>query len=385
MQRRPLVGARDRALLAGVVVCSALLAGALGQTGDENPPAALRILSEQEVAATPSVATGVRWASGSSVYLTRLADGVFEVPLEGKLTPTRVLVPDQQTMHMRFASFSKLAASSDYVAASASLADFIFRPVRTQPGGIFRLTKLRVGIAYAFDISGDRLLFLGDLVPNTEEQDSRAVVWIGPLTAHPRQDLKPILSDAASAAATTPSTPSLINCAELQLGAARFLPDGSFLVVPGFQPGIHLYSPNAELLHTWQNDAVGLDAPDCAGMSPKDEERYRLSFLARFEFINQHRVLDDILPLPQGPGLLIRYLADGKVHWVLKVLQPDGTTLTYSLPFTGTVSSDRLRGDVRGDRIVLLRVGYGAKKGAANPSGHLYVAQLPQGAGETTR
>jgi hypothetical protein len=370
---------RWSSLLAAVACALAVAPAAYPQDEPAPSPApALHVLAEYEVPSTPSVATNVRWATESTVYLTRFADGVSQVALDERLTRVRSLVPDKKTLGVRFSSFSKLAVSSTYIGASSSLADFLYRPVATQSDGTFSLIKLRVGIAYAFDLSGNRLLFLGDLVPNTEQQDSAGVAWIGPLSATPRKDLHPVLADLAGVSAASPATPALIKCAELHLGAVRFLPDGSFLVVPGFQAGVHLYSPSAQLERTWENQAVGLDAPDCLGVSPEQERRFGTVVRSRFDFLNEHRVLDEILPLPQGPALLVRFAEQGRVHWTLKLLTAGGSVTTYDVPFTGSLPSDRLRGDVRGNKIVLLRVGYSFEKGAPDPSGRLFLAELPQ-------
>jgi hypothetical protein len=346
-------------------------------------PAALHVVAEYEVPSIPSVATSVRWASDHTVYLARLLHGVFEIALDDKLSRVHVAVPDAKTMQVHFSNFSRIAVSSKYLATSSLLSDLSFRSLAAGAGGTYLLTNLRLGTTSAFDLSENRLLFLGH--PDTKTESSAGVVWIGPLSAHPLTDLRPLLIDVASAG--TPTTPGLINCATLQLGTARFLGDGSFLVVPGFQPGVHLYSPGAQLVRTWQNEDLGFDAPDCAGMSPKEEERYRMLPHARFEFLNQHRVVDDILPLPQGPALLIRSVTNGTVHWVLRVLRADGAVLTYAVPFTGTVASDRLRGDVRGNRIVLLRVGFAltTAKEPPDPPGRLYLMEMPQETPETVQ
>lgn len=359
-------------LLAGVGWMAATALAHSQAEIEVSPLHPLHVLADYEVPSTPSVATSVRWASDGTVYLSRLSDGVSEVALDPKFGLIRTLVPDQKTMHLHFAAFSKLAVSASQLAVSSSLADFAFRPV-AQSGGSFKVTKLRVGIAYAFDLAGDRLLLVGDLVPNTEERDpAGAVAWIGPLSAFPRRDLHPILYDAAGA-----SAPSLLKCAELQLGAARFLADGSFVVVPGFQAGVLLFGPRAQLVHTWQSDTVGLDVPDCLGISPEQEERFATNFAARFDFLNQHRVVDEILPLPQGPGLVVRQVADGRVHWTLKILLAGGGLQTFEVPFTGSLPFARLRGDVRGNRIVLLRTGFGSVRGAPDPSGRLYLVEIP--------
>jgi len=62
------------------------------------------------------------------------------------------------------------------------------------------------------------------------------------------------------------------------------------------------------------------------------------------------------------------------LHWQLKVLQP-AATLVFDVPLTGRAPYDRVRGDVRGDRIVLLLTG---NSNRPYRRGHLYVAELPR-------
>jgi hypothetical protein len=363
----------------------ALLAGAAAW-GWQSPPTAdlhgamdpalsrtLHILWERVVPAEPSTAMNVRWASDHSVYVARVMHGVSELALDPGLTKLREVVPEPGKMGQRFIDFERLATSPDYLAVSAIGADFAYRPLGQPSDGTFQITKLRLAWVHAFDLSGNRLLLLGDPVPLGSPRPAHGEVgWIGPLSDNPMRDLKPFLYDVAGSPAM-----SLINCWTLSLGAARFLADGSFMLVPGFQPGVHLYSAEGRLLRTWDNAAVGLDAPDCASMTRADNERFAGSYPARFEFLNQHRVLEDILPLPQGPGLLIRYVAEGRLHWELKILQSGDRVLTFQIPVAGRLPFDRLHGDVRGDRLVLLQTWHGFERGTPPREGRIFLAQLP--------
>jgi len=215
--------------------------------------------------------------------------------------------------------------------------------------------------------------------PRVELEPAPSLAWVGPLSAHPAKDLQPLpLYDAGGA-----KSPGLVNCEELLLGTARFLPDGSLFVVPGFQPGAHLFSATGRLLRTWDTTALGLDALDCAHLSAADHVRFGRSPQARFDYLNQHRVLEEVLPLKEGPGLLIRSVKDGKVTWDLTVLQSGERVLSYAVPIAGELPYDRLRGDVRRNRIVLLRAAHGFDK-LAPPyrANRIVVAELPQDAGK---
>jgi len=357
----------------GVFAWALLVVGVGATSSGQNPQQLLRVLQEQEVPAEPSPALTVRWASDETVYLARAHHGVAEVALDENLTRRRQPIPDRETLGIRFAGVERLAVSPEYIAISSLTADFAFRPRLASPAGTYKLTKLRLWSVYALDLHGNRLLMLGDPTPRASaswSDTSAGIAWIGPISDHPERDLQPFLADATGA-----PPESLFHCSTLGLGAARFLADGSYVVVPGFQEGVFVYSPAGVLLHSWKNAAVGLDAPDCASMERKQEDLFAGSYKARFEFLNQHRVLEEILPLEAGPGLLIRSVSGDAVHWTLTVLHGDQVT-SYPVPVTGSLPFDRLRADVRGNRIVFLRTWFGFDRGQGLRPGRLYVAEL---------
>jgi len=366
---------RRRAILMLPALCL-LVAGAggwgLASAPLELPGKApiLRILWDQELASDPSPAMDVRWASARSVYVAWLHHGVSELTMDGNFTALRNLFPDTRGAHtpLRYLPFHRLAVSQEHVVAASLFRTLGYRPLHGTDGHVV-ITKASVGIAEDIDVSGNRLLLVGD--PELRVLPiGGGIAWLGPLSAYPARDLKPILHDAGHG-----SFPNLINCYELQLGAARFLPDQTFVVVPGSQPGAHLFDSAGQLLRTWDTAALGLDGDaGCGSITTEQLERLHISQTARYAYLNQHRVLDGILPLAEGPGLLIRSVVDGKIQWQLKVLQP-AATLVYDLPLTGSSPQDRLRGDVRGNRIVLLLTATTEKPYRRS---HLYVAELPR-------
>lgn len=70
-------------------------------------------------------------------------------------------------------------------------------------------------------------------------------------------------------------------------------------MVPGVQPGIHLYNAEGNLIRTWDSELVGLDT-DCSTLSPEQIRRYATGWLPRVAWLNQRRTLDEILPLSDG-------------------------------------------------------------------------------------
>jgi hypothetical protein len=89
-------------------------------------------------------------------------------------------------------------------------------------------------------------------------------------------------------------------------------------------------------------------------------------------------VVDDILPLPEGPGLLIRSVREGRVGWILKILKPDGSVRELGVPIVAKLPFARLKGDWRAGKLALVLY-----EQAANglpdeaPPPQLVVATLP--------
>ncbi len=161
----------------------------------------------------------------------------------------------------------------------------------------------------------------------------------------------------------------------MHMGKARFLPGGAFVVAPGAEPGIFVHDVSGKLVKTWQAETVGFDA----GCPITEEEMYKYSAdpRARFRWLNQRRVLDEILPLPNGIGFVIRTRSNGLTQWQLKVLSPDGKVITYDIPVTSPSEYARLAGDVRGDRIAFL-LNLDTFDTPPLGSHHLILAEVPQ-------
>ncbi len=361
------------AALCSLLACATVWSRASTPVDPPGPSAApaLRIIWDQELLSIRSLAVDIRWASDRTIYVAWL-NGVRELALDGLFTRLRELVPNPSP-HGPF-GFDMLATSPEHVVASSIFRTMAVRSNPTTRDGHVLLTWIPMGIIEGIDVSGGRLAILGN--PEWERSPEGAIAWLGPVTDHPGKDLRPILIDAGGA-----RSPQLVACSDLQLGGVRFLGDGSIFVVPGSQAGAHLYSPAGHLTRTWDTAGLGLDADiGCAGVDAvQQHQSMAISPPARAAFLNSHSVLDAILPLPQGPGLVIRRVAGGKVTWVLKVLRSNGTTESYQIPITGELPYDRLRGDVRGNRIVLLAGPHDSDIGKKSTrSTHVYVAELPE-------
>lgn len=303
----------------------------------------------------------VRWAGDHSVYLAVGQAGTFEVPL-GLKPPFKTAVVGA-TDPAGFWLASRVAVSSDYLVVSALLRSLTWQK---RSGG--KRHEASVEAIPDIDVYHDRLLVLGARFDDKRRlAPDGAIAWLGSLDQELR-DWKPVLFSASG-----PGAQPMNACSTLELGAVRFLADGSFLVVPGVEPGAFLYDSQGKLLRTWDTVALGLDAEDCPKMTYEQQVQLANPDV-RFPWLNRRRTLDDILPLPQGPGLVVRSVAQGRTHWILKVLKKDGGVETFDLPVPSATALSHLRGDRRGRRLVLLVSEYG-KTGPSAPA-RLVLAEL---------
>lgn len=306
-------------------------------------------------------AQDIRWQDDSKVAVASGREGVLSFPIstppiittkEGAEPPVprNLIAGDGEQGGFWLAS--RLArAESAWVTASPVHA------VAWQREGHGRLEQVDFVSIVDLDASGDRLLVLGQ----RRDEEGRfapdgALAWIGTL-GEPVDDWKVLQLSVDG-----PGAANMDACAILELGAVRFLDDGSFLLVPGVQPGIFLYDPQGRLVRTWDSDELGFHA----GCGISEPQKYRLSADpdARQDWIDGRRILDEILPLPSGPGLVIRSREQGLTTWELVVLGSGGSTHRYRIPFESPSHRTRLRGDVRGSRLALLVV-----EGAGRPRG----------------
>jgi hypothetical protein len=309
-----------------------------------------------------SAPSDIRWAADSSIYLARGFDGVAELSLEQPLREIRSVVPDVKTLRGP-RNYQSLAASSRWVAVGADGWHLAWRPSGAQKVGAVGIYVQPLLIPLDIDVAGDRIVVLGEGRPEAATPEAGGIAFLGRMSATGLKDYRPVLFDVHGIEA-----PSLNNCSAMKMGAVRFLPDGSFVVVPGFQPGAHHFDAEGKLLRSWSHVEAGLST-DCSVMTRQESDRiFDQGVDGMTAWMNQERMLDDILPLPEGPGLLVRSTdRSGKTSWQLRVLKQSGGVVTYKVPLTGG-PEDRLAGDVRNGKIVVLRASW--RIASPSPGGH---------------
>ena len=351
------LGRLPLACLAGMLL---LAAAPTGQSG----AAAVRVLAEYPLHPVLRAAVDVRWSGDRSVYLASGKAGTFEVPLGAAAQPRSLIAGNHE--RGGFWLSSRVAASPRYLVTAAPVFTLRWRPL---PGGTDQ--EVFFDAILDLDLRDDRLLVLGALKDEKERfAPDGAIAWIGSL-GRKLADRKPVHYSAYGAGARP-----LAHCGPFDMGAARFLADGSFVIVPGVEPGAFLYDPSGKLVRTWDTRAIGLDTEDCADLSEELQARLAAVPEPRWAWLNRRRILDDILPLPQGPGLLVRSVSEGRVRWDLQVLTPGGSIASYAVPVSSPSDLAHLSGDVRDGRMILLLSAIGRHGPEVPP--RLILAELPR-------
>jgi len=345
------------------VLAAALIGlGTVKAAGPATPPS-LHVISDRPLPPALQQAFDIRWASDTSVYLSLYRDGAVEATMDLDHPRVVKMIPGMKEPGGTFCA--GLAASADFLVTNGPLWVTWRRvsdPTRAEEA---------FDSIHDLDVFQDRLL----IVAARRDEKGRfapegALAWIGSLRKG-LSDLRPVAYDASG-----PGGRNLGSCSTFKMGGARFLRDGSFLVVPGVQPGIQLYNSDGKLLRTWDSAFVGLDA-DCASLTEEQVHRFAAQLLPREEWLNQRRTLDEILPLPQGPGLVIRSVSGGKARWDLKILRQDGAVKAYAIPVPAQSDLSHLRGDVRSGKIAFV-VSALERSGMTTAVSRLVLVEVPK-------
>ncbi len=327
---------------------------------------ALKILSDVVLGQAPlKSAMDVRWADDHSVALALNRNGVVEYDLSGKSAP-KTMIPGEG-LPGGFWQSQHVAVSSQYLVAGAWLFAMTWRPLDSP----LRKEESFDAI-HDLDVHGNRVAVVGARRnAQGDYSPDGAIAWIGSLDKN-LSDLKPLIFDARG-----PGAPTMAACGAFSLGETRFLADGSLLAVPGVQPGIFRFDLQGKPLQTFDTVALGIDT-DCGGISKEMASNMARDVPLRLAWINQRRIVDDVLPLPAGPGLLVRSVQQGELRWTLKVLHPDGKVSVYAVPVHAPNLFSHLKGDLRQGRLVLLLWGYPPDRNPEHtPLPRLLIASLP--------
>ncbi len=284
----------------------------------------------------------VRWASASEVYVSEGKRGVVRIPLDSPSHGASVLPGGDRG---GFPVSGRIAVGHKHLVVAASLGVVGWIPL---DGTAQKIRYRALLTVMDIDAHGDTAAVLGadrgDLLGLARDG---TIAWIGSLSKG-LSSMRPLMKGRSD-----PGGKDMARCSIFETGAIRFMTDGSLVVVPGVEPGIYRYSPSGKLMQTWDTEPLGI-VDNC---SIDDDELHLLArdFARRNEWFASRILLDDILPLPSGPGLLLRRVENGVTKWDLVVLRyGKGKPERIPVPLMMPTPRAHVRGDVRGNRIVLL-------------------------------
>ena len=288
----------------------------------------------------------MRWSGAEELFLAVGKAGVLRWPLAEKGAPSTVLAGDQQAGGFFFAC--RLGASASFLVAGSPFAGLTWVEL---PGGT-RGPDFAQSITVDLDVHGNRLLLLGARRDGEKTwAPDGAIAWLGSLDRR-LEDLQPVLYSR------TPHADGMAQCHFFDHGAVRFLADGSFVVIPGVEPGVFLFGADGKLRHAWEAADAGIDT-GCGPAQGEAQATFARDWRLRYTaFLNRQRILDDVVALPAGPGLIVRTVSAGVTRWQLTVLRPGQVARSYPLPVTSGTGFGHLRADARDGVLALLLVEY---------------------------
>lgn len=305
------------------------------------PAASFRIESSSPLPATFTIARDVRWADDANVYVSAGKEGIARVSVAAPERWTRVTTAAGAGLP----TVGLLGATQKHVFAASQMG----RSFSTVALNAEARNGSSTGLLAIMDVDarGDRAAVLGaDAGPLQGLARDGVIVWTGSLSKE-MKDMRPLMKGRSK-----PGGRDMARCSILETGAIRFMPDGSLVVMPGVEPGVYRYSAAGKLLQTWDTQPLGV-VDDCA----IEEQELLLAardFGERIKWYAARAIVDDILPLQNGPALVIRRVENGVTKWDVVTLPYKGQSERLALPVTMDTPRAHVRGDVRGNRLVLL-------------------------------
>jgi hypothetical protein len=334
----------------------------------------LELLGRWEV---PGAATDVRWAGRDSVLLATSGEGVAERRMVEELPVVRNVFPRDWKLG-RWVEPINLAASGSRLLLT-NVDDRLAWMDTSAPDAAPPEVRKRRGYFDDADVRGDTVVLLGYPTAQLFGENDQAFLWLGDLRDRlERWTALTALREDRGDLYTTPGIATM----RLRLGSVRILDDGDLLVVPGFKPGVHRFSPSGKQRAYWSPeeleaslfDAVGLERPETAGEPlPLAAGPQRTEWDSRF-LASQRFVIEDAISLGDEGAIVVRHGSGKGARYFLGVLGAE--VRWYGLPVKARESIDRIRADysqVR-DRLVVL---IGPRPGRRDGASDLFLVAAP--------
>lgn len=299
------------------------------------------------------LASDVRFLDQHTLMLASRKFGVAKVHYEGRGVRVEEMILPEGAGGIVLAEH--LGVSADHFAAASPASQLIWMERRaggaTGMLGTWGSPKAPISFFEDIDVQGDRLAILGLMRSDTGMSPDGAVAWQGTMPPKGEVELKPLVYSLNG-----PGARPFARCSTFEVGKIRFLPDGRLLVVPGAEPGAFLYSASGKLERTWDTVRMGLDLR--CDFDDTTSRVFASDGTARLAYIDQFVTVDEILPTALGPALMIRSVKDKKTSWRMVLLLDDGSTQEIDTHLSSSAAFAYLRGDVLGNRVVLLLRSY---------------------------
>lgn len=323
----------------------------------------LEVLTTHSLPSPVEWAKDVRWLDNQRILVTTPVQGVFELDPASQDGPT-LLIPKPANSIGPFI----VGASAEHFLIGAPIGSYL----EAQRSGDKKTKTQAIDFLADADLLGTRIALAGTQRGLVEYAPDGAIAWLDQIGTPPEK-MRPLFYSESGPGAT-----NMVRCGILGLSAIRFLKDGSLLFVPGVESGVYQYAADGRLLRNWTAEKVGFDS-GC----PLSEEEFRLMAFfeqGRWDWVNERRVVEDIIPLPDGPGIIVRQFKDGVPSWELKVLRQDGTIRTCPVPVKNPPRWARIKADVFQDQIgiLLFENGYAPHKVRKTDKTGKVISELPQ-------
>lgn len=346
--------------LPGRSVVRLLVAAALSSTAWGDPGSAeVKILAQPPLPAHLTMPLDLRWADTNHVYLSTLRTGVLRFSLSDRAAHS-VLAPAKLTVAQRQLLPTSLAASGERIAVGGSSPGFVWLDIERE------LHRQSFGSIRDIDMRGGKLAILGMRLSGRDWASEGAIAWIGTLSDG-RAALTPLTTVSRE------RIPAYMKCAGLDLGAIRFLDAGQIVIAPEPERELQLFGSDGRRLRRWSGADIHFDP--CRVTSQQESILVRID--SREAWTNQHRVLDDLIPLPGGFGAIVRRWENNLVRWTLYRYKLDGSPVQQiPIPVRSPLRFARMKADARGNRLALLIVDYGASRNSQPIARPLTIAEL---------
>lgn len=341
--------------LVTVVVSELILAGAAASAAPAGSPWTI-VASHAPVPAERGRVVDVRWDGDGTATLLAVPSGLYTHVEVGKTLTMEAprAQPGQPGMAARA---SRLAADGRWWATAGMIGELCWTDASRRDFG-----RRAFGAINDVDVGGGRVAVVGCSSDDRNRwAEDGGVIFLGRLD-RALTDLRPLLltPERGGGAAS-------VRCGMMALGRVRFLADGSLAAYPGVVPGLFLYDADGNLQRVVDTSPLGLDTScDVRGQAVETALR-NLRF--RYAWLNRRVTVDEILPLPDGPALLLRRHDGGVTRWELAVLEHGGSFRREALPVEVASPFAMASGDARhGTLLLAVVVAAGGDGSAAEPS-----------------